>query len=625
MSHLRSPNDFVARGRQFHSIEPLEPRRLLSQTIGMDTTFGTGGYVAGYLAQGVLPNGDIVAYNSAGKLDLLDPDGTFSSHYSGSLVPPPPPSAAEKRYSVSVEDYTNFDGATRGEIVVKHYAGGQLDPSFGNHGVNVYQTGEPTDLISLAGEVVGPDGSLYVGYNADNYGNVVRFGRKAGTGDQFLAGGGADYEIDGLTMESDGRLIIVEAESYGWTLVRMPKNVLTPEDGGPGVDTIPVGLPSHVGTNPGYFSFVDTGGLVAIRADGEALISGGLTDQPISPSNNFTFAVNLGQFTNKASASGRVYNDINGNGKPDAREPGLPYAQVYADVNNNGVYDTGEPTAYANAIGEYTLKNLAPGKFIIREVRQSSWVRTQPAGVWPGGAYTVTLAANQQKSNLNFGNVIADHHTGSISGVVYNDYNGDQKQDNGEKGLAGWRVYADTNDNGIYDLGEPTAVTNSSGAYTLTGLQQGGYRIREVRQNGWVRMQPFGDWPAGSYDVGLNAGKSRGGFAFGNAKGTYGSIQGVLYIDNNENGKLDAGDQPLKGVVMDLFGSQDSVNPEAYAVTDSTGKFIFSNVPAGAYSLFDYNGLTLSLLRGNLTGQNNGKYSVTILSSQTVHAVFFLY
>ena len=43
-------------------------------------------------------------------------------------------------------------------------------------------------------------------------------------------------------------------------------------------------------------------------------------------------------------------------------------------------------------------------------------------------------------------------------------------KDSGEPGLAGQTVFLDLNNNGILDSGEPTAITNASGAFSFTGL-----------------------------------------------------------------------------------------------------------------------------------------------------------
>lgn len=79
---------------------------------------------------------------------------------------------------------------------------------------------------------------------------------------------------------------------------------------------------------------------------------------------------------------------------------------------------------------------------------------------------------------------------GSISGTKWNDLNGNGTRDSGEPGIAGWTIYADANHNGQLDVNEPSAVTDSTGRYTLSGLAAGEYTIGEVAQSGWEQMSP---------------------------------------------------------------------------------------------------------------------------------------
>ena len=74
---------------------------------------------------------------------------------------------------------------------------------------------------------------------------------------------------------------------------------------------------------------------------------------------------------------------------------------------------------------------------------------------------------------------------GEIHGTKWNDLDGDGSRDAGEPGLANWRVYVDTNHNGQWDSGEPSDLTDSSGAYALTDPAAGTSTVGEVVQSGW--------------------------------------------------------------------------------------------------------------------------------------------
>ena len=78
----------------------------------------------------------------------------------------------------------------------------------------------------------------------------------------------------------------------------------------------------------------------------------------------------------------------------------------------------------------------------------------------------------------------------SISGTLFNDLNGDGKQQSLEVGLKGWQVYADVKGTGVYVAGDPTTTTDTLGQYSLPGLSAGGYVIRVVPQTGYRQTAP---------------------------------------------------------------------------------------------------------------------------------------
>src|SRR5687768_14313645 len=65
----------------------------------------------------------------------------------------------------------------------------------------------------------------------------------------------------------------------------------------------------------------------------------------------------------------------------------------------------------------------------------------------------------------------------AIFGTVFNDANGDGLRQDGEAGLAEWRVYIDGNTNNTFDEGERSALTNAEGRYVINELAAGTYRV----------------------------------------------------------------------------------------------------------------------------------------------------
>jgi hypothetical protein len=58
------------------------------------------------------------------------------------------------------------------------------------------------------------------------------------------------------------------------------------------------------------------------------------------------------------SVYGKVINDLNGNGVPEANEPGINGITVFLDSNGNNVFDLGEKSTVSGIDGAYIIKGL---------------------------------------------------------------------------------------------------------------------------------------------------------------------------------------------------------------------------------------------------------------------------
>lgn len=112
---------------------------------------------------------------------------------------------------------------------------------------------------------------------------------------------------------------------------------------------------------------------------------------------------------------------------------------------------------------------------------------------------------------------------GSISGYKWKDLNGDRERSCTYQGederqvcedkLSNWRIFIDTNKNGILDNEETYRDTNDSGDYQFTNLLPGTYSVCEVQQTGWTNTYPA---ETKCHSVQLSAGDERGDINFGN-------------------------------------------------------------------------------------------------------------
>jgi subtilisin-like proprotein convertase family protein len=234
----------------------------------------------------------------------------------------------------------------------------------------------------------------------------------------------------------------------------------------------------------------------------------------------------------RVSLGGLVFHDRNGDGLAQAGDPGQRGVTVFLDADNDGTLDTGETSTTTDANGTYTFANVGPGTQRLRQVLPTGFAQTtaNPADLLPQSGTNVT------------GRDFGLFERFSLSGVVYNDLNGNAVRDTGDPGLQGWTVFLDANDNGTPDTGEPTATSDANGGYTFANLGPGTYRPREVVQTGWVRTTPN---PA---PLAASSGFSPANVHFGNFRG--GEVRGVVFNDQNNNRARDTGEPGLPGWVV---------------------------------------------------------------------------
>ncbi|WP_428940841.1 ELWxxDGT repeat protein [Fontivita pretiosa] len=110
---------------------------------------------------------------------------------------------------------------------------------------------------------------------------------------------------------------------------------------------------------------------------------------------------------------------------------------------------------------------------------------------------------------------------GTMSGIVFEDANGDGVRQAGEGPLAGWTLYIDANNNDTRDANEPTSVTNLAGQWQFAGYAEGFYTIREEVVPGWRQTAPSngGNPPVQEFSIYLtDANDFAAGREFGNRR-----------------------------------------------------------------------------------------------------------
>jgi hypothetical protein len=181
----------------------------------------------------------------------------------------------------------------------------------------------------------------------------------------------------------------------------------------------------------------------------------------------------------------------------------------------------------------------------------------------------------------------------SISGLVFNDINGNGIFDQDDSGLVNWKIRL----NG--DKVDST-LTNQLGFYSFTHLDTGIYEVTEEPAQGWVSTLPVG----GIYpNIHIAQGSNVAGKNFGNFK--LGNINGQVFNDADEDGAKDAYEAGIVDRKVRLAGSyKDST------ITNVYGNYQFQNLPIGTYTVTEE-----IPTDWRETYPSSGAYSVTISTS----------
>ncbi len=199
-------------------------------------------------------------------------------------------------------------------------------------------------------------------------------------------------------------------------------------------------------------------------------VTNGGAGLPVTVTSGTTSVANFGEVDLSGSITGTVFNDLNHDHIFNNGEPGLNGVKVFLDHNANGKLDAGELQTTTDVNGNYSFANVPVGTYQVTEVTPSGLVAT------PASAFiAVTISAGQTLAGVNFADGVPT--TAGISGHIYDDFNGNRVN---ETPLGGWVVYIDLNHDGTLDSGDPTTTTDSSGAYSFTGLAAGTYRVRDI-------------------------------------------------------------------------------------------------------------------------------------------------
>ena len=207
--------------------------------------------------------------------------------------------------------------------------------------------------------------------------------------------------------------------------------------------------------------------------------------------------------------------------------------------------------------------------------------------------------------------------TGNVVGVKWLDDNGNGVQEEIEPGLADWRIYADLNNNGVLNVGEPSTLSGPSGNYVLSGVPVGTHAIREQLRVGWVQTFPSQD---DFQTVTVAANVSVPNINFGN-RPRPSEITGVKWNDLDQDGLRDVDEPGVSGVTIYLDlnenGSLDVGEP--FTQTRNDGTYSLTELEPAEYVVAEVNldGVEQTFPTGS------GTHRVTVAERQVVDDVDF--
>ena len=302
----------------------------------------------------------------------------------------------------------------------------------------------------------------------------------------------------------------------------------------------------------------------------------------------------------EGSISGLKFHDLDADGVKDDDEPGLEGWTIFL---GNGSGPQGQATTGSD--GSYRFQDLTPGTYSVTEESRTGWTQSYPdqphdnVSVSPGGETT----------DVNFGNWT----NGTISGVKFEDLNGNGRRDDGEPGISGWQISIDAVDGDSQPVGNPAiATTGSDGAYSAS-VSPGTYRVEEVAQDGWVQSAP-----ADYYLIGIDSGSAEQTIDFGNYRKA--AICGTKFQDVDGDGLLSEAEQStgrLEGWTITLHEAEG--NQLATTTTGPDGGYCFEDLEPGSYEVREV------LQEGwRVLSPEAGTQGVSVVSGQRVQDADFI-
>jgi hypothetical protein len=303
---------------------------------------------------------------------------------------------------------------------------------------------------------------------------------------------------------------------------------------------------------------------------------------------------------------GVVWDDMNGNGLRDDGEPGIQAATVTLS-GTDGLGNSVPQSTTTDAHGAYQFNDLAPGTYAVTFTPRddfvfTAWnvdgqgvegVRNSDANPATGEAAPLTLVSGQIVDYVDAGL----YRPPSIGDFVWNDMNGNGRQDVGEPGIPGVEVTL----TGTDGLDKPvllTRTTDHNGAYLFDNLVPGTYAVAFTAPAGYVFTAQDADFQGikgtANSDANPATGETEALTVVSGDVATYvdaglyvpPSIGGFVWEDTNGNGLQDGSEPGIPRVDVTLTG-EDGLGTSVVltTITDQDAIYLFENLVPGTYTV----------------------------------------
>jgi hypothetical protein len=287
---------------------------------------------------------------------------------------------------------------------------------------------------------------------------------------------------------------------------------------------------------------------------------------PMARSTNLNFMVSYAFYFGDAVAAPSVLDWFSGQGVR---------VIAFSDQNENGTRDTGEPPVaeisvqlddgdrvYTDNDGVAEFNRIRPGPHrVVADINGASLGRE---GLRFTTASTIEASVDEGEVETVY---VGLSDRVRVTGALFNDANLDgQRQQPGEPGIPGVAV---TLQQGGRTVG--TATTDGTGAYTFALVAPGAYALT---------VDPLklpGNYQLQETEVSLEVAAGQIARAMLPAV-AFRTVEGRVFVDKNENGKFDDGEETLSDVDVRWDGRS--------VKTDGAGKYLIRRLPAGPIEIW---------------------------------------